>query len=448
MGVRRAITGGLVVTLAGTRRADVWIEDGRIAAVEAPAGRSGEIDATGCYVLPGGVDPHTHLLAGIEQATVSAAHGGTTTALCFTSPQPGERPAEAVARARDEDVPSAAVDVALHASIWEPDRLTVRDLEEIRTLGIRGVKLFLAFPELGIMASDQTLYETLRDADRLGLLVQVHCENGGIIEALVEEFLDAGRHEARYYADARPPEVEDEAVSRTLAAASLAGAPVYIVHMSTAGGINLVRLARARGQAVVAEACTHHLILDAELYKTADAARYLVAPPLRGREHVEALWTAVRDGTLDSVGSDHAQVRSQPAGRTSDDFTALPYGFAGLEARLPLVLSAGRRRGIPIERLVELVSAGPAKAFGLYPRKGALEPGSDADLVVWDPASSWTIDRSTLHDHLPDTPYAGIRVEGRIRFVLLRGEPLVADGEFVGVAGGGRYVGAPLAALA
>jgi dihydropyrimidinase len=437
------IAGGVVVTPEGARTADVIVEGERIAGV-APA-RGGEaraVDARGCVVLPGGVDPHTHLLADVGPATRSALHGGTTTALSFTAPQPGERPAEALVRARDELLPPTAVDVGLHASIWEPERLGADDLVELKALGATGVKLFLAYPELGMMASDQRLYETLRDASQIGLPVLVHCENGGAIEALVEEYLAAGRRETTCFAEARPPKVEEEAVHRTLALAALARAPVYLVHLSTAGALALVRERRAAGQAVLAESCTHHLALDDGLYERSDAARFLAAPPLRPRAHVEALWEGVRDGALDTVGSDHAQARFHPEARTPGDFTGIPYGLPGVEARLPLLLSLGRARGVPLERLVELACAGPAKAFGLYPRKGAISPGSDADLVLWNPDAEWTIDAGSLHDGLEDTPYAGMRVRGCVRAVFLRGAPVVEDGELVGRTAG-RYLAAP-----
>ncbi len=435
MDERLTIAGGLVVTPAGAREADIVVENGRIAALEPPRRRAGEtLDARGLLVLPGGVDPHAHLLTDIGPATVSAAFGGTTTVLSFTAPRPGEPPADAYARARDEQLPLAAVDVGLHPSVWEPERLTRRDLEQLRRLGAASVKLFLGYPELGMMASDRALYETLRDAAALGLLVQVHCENGGAVEALVEELLTAGRREARAFAASRPPEVEEEAVGRTLALAALARAPVYLVHLSSAGALAQVREARARGQAVLAEACTPHLVLDASLYERADPERFLVVPPLRAREHVDALWAALADGTLDAVGSDHAQAPYRPP--PADDFTGLPYGLPAVEARLPLLLSRGRERGLPLERLAELAAAGPARAFGLAPRKGAIVPGADADLALVDPQAAWTIEPAALHDGLPDTPYAGLRVRGRIRYVLLRGRLLVAEGELVGPPAG------------
>ncbi len=429
---RLRVAGGLVVTPEGAREADVVIRDGRIAAVtpggSEPGGGAGErpggareelLDARGCVVLPGGVDPHTHPLPDLRRASESALAGGTTTLLAFTAPRPGETPADAWRRAERELLPLARTDVRLHPSIWEPERLRRADLVELRSLGATSVKLFLAYPELGMMASDRTLYETLRAARDLGLLTMVHCENGGAIEALVEEQLAAGRTGVEGFVAARPPEVEEEAVARVLALARLAGAPVYLVHLSSAGSLELVREARRRGQAVWAEACTHHLLLDDSCYRRADALAFLTVPPLRSREHVEALWAGVADGTIDAVGSDHAQSPYRPD-VPEGDFRAFPYGFAGVEVRVPALLSEGRRRGLAWERLASLLASAPARAFGVA-GKGAIAPGADADLVVWAPREEWTVRARELRDGRGSSPYEGLRLDGRVRRVVSRG---------------------------
>ncbi len=441
MSRRQYIKGGLVVTPKGVRRADVAVEGERILSVGRRAGREGaSIDADGCYVLPGGVDAHTHLLTGVSAGTRSAAFGGTTTALCFTSPRPGESPADAVVRCRAELEGRSTIDVALHAVFREPDRVTSKDLERLKRLRVRAVKLFLAYPEQGLMASDGCLYRVLREAIRLGFTVRVHCENGGVVDALVSEYLAHGHRGTRYFASSRPPEVEEEAIARTLAIARLARAPVYITHVSTAGGIELVRDARAAGQTVYAEVCLHHLLLDASLYQATRAPRFLVVPPLRLGKDREALWSAIADGTVDTVGSDHAQSRYQPEPANTGDFTSLPYGLPGIELRLPLFLSEGLRRKIPINRLAEVLATRPAQIFGLYPRKGAIIPGSDADLVVWDPRPQSTVRASALHDGLGESPYAGRNVRGATRFVFLRGTMLVSNDELVGAPSAGRVL--------
>jgi dihydropyrimidinase len=305
---------------------------------------------------------------------------------------------------------------------------------------VRAVKLFLAFPEQGLMASDGTLYEVLSTARRLGLLVRVHCENGSVIQALIDEYLAGGKRQAEYFARSRPPEVEEESIARTLSIARLAGAPVYITHTTTDGGIRLVRAARAGGQVARTEVCLHHLLLDESRCRGRRAERFLVAPPLRARKQLDALWSALADGTVDTIGSDHSQLRYQPPAKESPDFTTLPYGFAGIELRLPLLLSEGLRRGLPIERIAQLASTRAAQLFGLFPRKGAITPGADADLVVWDPRHEWTVTLSRLHDGTGDSPYLGTKVRGAIRKVFLRGKLIVANEELVGRATRGRYL--------
>ncbi len=273
-----------------------------------------------------------------------------------------------------------------------------------------------------MMASDRTLYETLRASVELGLLVMVHCENGGVIEARVEEQLAHGAKGIDGFVAARAPAVEEEAVARTLALARLAEAPVYLVHLSSAGSLDLVREARARGQTVIAEVCAHHLLLDESCYERPEPGRWLIVPPLRSRLDVDALWDAVHDGTLDTIGSDHAQVAYQPGFR-GGDFRALPSGFPGIETRVPLVLSEGTRRGVPLERLASLLATTPARTFGREDT-GAIIPGAAADLLVWDPSTRWTVDPSRLHGGHAWTPYDGIEVTGGIRAVVRDGTVL------------------------
>lgn len=346
-------------------------------------------------LIPAGVDPHTHPLGDLRTAGDEARRGGTTTLLAFTAPRPGESPAQAYVRARDELLPLTDVTVHLHPAIWEPERLTRDDLVEVARLGARAVKLYLAYGELGMKASDRTLYETLRDASGLGMLVRVHCENGDVVDALVDEQLAQGRTGPDGFVASRPGLVEEEAVERTLALARLAGAPVYLVHLTTAESLDLVRLARARGQVVWAEACTHHLLLDDSRYLRADASRFLIVPPLRARADVDALWQGIEDGTIDAVGSDHATAPFTPP-FDGDDFRALPYGFGGVGLRLPLVLSEGTQRGIAFDTLSRVLSVGPARAFGHEPPTESIE---------WHPAHEWTV---------ADGPFEGVVVHGAV----------------------------------
>lgn len=427
------VAGGRVVSPAGVFEADVVVRGGQVAALVAPGGQpaadANVIDASGCLVLPGGVDPHTHLLSDVPAADAGLL-GGTTTALCFTWPEPDEPPVESFARARDELLPQTALDVGLHAAFWQPERVRPEDIHQLHELGVCGLKLYVAYPELGIMASDRHVYETMRLGASLGLPVQVHCENGDLIEALVAERLAAGKTGIGSAFDTHPPVTEEESVYRVCRLAELAGATAYLVHMSSAGSVDIARSARRRGARIFFEVCSWSLTLDEGVLERADPQRYLAFPPPRGHEHVEALWQAVRDGTVDTLGSDHHQHQYSPP--SAPDFRGLTYGMRGIRTRYPLLLSEGLRRGVPIERMTGLLSRGPARAFGIG-SKGTIVPGADADLVVWEPEPTWVVG--------PDQPaWEGVEIQGRMRTVLRRGETVVADGELVPGRSAGRFL--------
>jgi dihydropyrimidinase len=426
----------------GPREADVAIRGERIAAITPRDSRAGRtqaesvLDATGCWVLPGGVDPHTHAVASLRDATLAAAAGGTTTVLSFTNPEPGENDVACLLRRRGEIAGSdAVVDVGLHAAIDSPEQVTPDDLAAVKQAGAAAVKVYLAYPEFGIMCSSPALLRVMRGARQHGLVTCVHCENGPLIEELLTAALAAGPPSPRVFASTRPPETEEEAVARTLAVASLAGAPCYLVHLSTRQALDQIRLARRRNALRVhAEVCPHHLLLTESRYEGSDAGRYLVAPPLRGASHVEALWEGLADGTIDAVGSDHCQVRSPTLGTLADAGGHYEFGLPGIGERLPLLLSEGLARGLPVTRLVRLACEDAARVFGHYPRKGALSPGSDADLVVFDPGGE-----TVLAAAQQSSPYAGRRLRGSIRAVLARGTLVAASGAATG-DGKGRYL--------
>jgi dihydropyrimidinase len=440
------VAGGTVVAPGGNRRADVLIGGGRIRAIE-DAGTAGtppgeRIDASGCYVLPGAVDPHCHLMADVGRATAAAARGGTTSALSFTNPQAWEGDLDCLFRRRAElSGGRAVVDVGLHAMLYDPEHVTESELVAARQAGAAAVKVFLAYPELGVMCSTRALFRLMSMARRLGLIVQVHCENGPLIEALAADALGSGRRGARVFADTRPPRAEGEAVARALAVASLTGGTGYLVHLSTAPALEQVRLARTRRKLkVIAEVCLHHLLLDDRSYAGPDPGRYLVAPPLRPAHHLEELWRGIADGTVDAVGSDHCQTRSATIGGLAGPGESYEYGLAGIGARLPMLLSEGLARGVPIARLVQVAAENPARIFGHYPRKGALLPGSDADIVIFDPAGETAVRDDSFDDGTGPSVYAGHRLRGRIRAVLLRGRLIVADGQIADQRPAGRYL--------
>jgi dihydropyrimidinase len=460
-----AITGGTVVTPDGIVKADLLIGQGKVAGIgQAAAGSDGRLDAsgtgdtldatgtgdtldaTGCYVLPGGVDPHTHLMAAPVPATAAASRGGTTTALSFTSPRAGERDVDALLRGRQElHDAGIAIDVGLHAAIYDPDHLTASDLKAARQAGAAAIKVFMAYPELGIMCTDARLRALMAMAGPAGLVVSVHCENASLIETLEHRAAAGGQAGSgpQIFASTRPPAAEDESVGRALAAAAETPARCYLVHLSTAGAVRQVRDARAAGLAnVYGEVCVHHLLLDDGYYGKPDADRYLVCPPLRTAGDAEALWAGLADDAIATIGSDHCQAKTSTGEWLASAGHQHAYGLAGIGPRLPLLLSAAMAGRLTVPQVTLLAAENPARAFGHYPRKGALLPGSDADVVIFDPAGETVLPADGFGDATGDSVYAGMTLRGRIRAVLLRGRLIVADDEFTGGQPTGMFLAA------
>lgn len=439
------VAGGTIVSPRGSLRADVLCEGGRIAAVgNVTTAAERVVDASGCLVLPGGVDPHVHVFGAVEEDTRSALCGGTTTVVSFLDEPatPGETPAQALRRIQANELPRSFVDLACHAVIWEPDRYRPGDLAALAEVGVTSVKLWLAYRELGIMIGDDQALEVMREAASCGVLVLAHCENGPLVDALRERFVAEGRTALRWHAEARPIALEAEAVHRFLVIAGLAGADAYVVHVTGRASLEEIVRARRRGQTVGAEACSHHLVFSDDVYDRDDPVRFIMTPPLRGQGDRAGLWQGLVDGSIDTLASDHSHLRldrdKRPGG---NDFTRVPYGLPGIETRLVLGYTLGVEHGlISIERLVDLACEAPAKAFGLFPRKGTVAPGADADLVVWDPQATWTLTQDALHDALDYTPYEGIEVRGRPRAVVAAGEVVVEDGNFLGRSTPARYL--------
>jgi dihydropyrimidinase len=446
------VRGGRVVTPAGILVADVVASGGRVVALVEAGGKlsttvqnevgTDVIDATGCFVVPGGIDPHCHLMEDVTAGTRAAALGGTTTVLSFTNPGEGEDDVECLRRNRAWlEREGACVDVGLHAMLYAPDSASPERLAVLQEEGAASVKVFLAYAELGIMWSATGLFDLMRMAAAGDIVVQVHCEQGDVIDRLVDEAGAKGETGPRVFASTRPPETEAISVAFVLGAAAITGATCYLVHLSSHEALEQVRLSRRTlRRHVVAEACLPHLMLDESLYERADFERFLVAPPLRSFPHKEALWEALRDGTLDTVGSDHSQVRERTVSSLDPDGSGYWYGIAGVGPRLPLVLSRGLERGIPLERLMDVTSTGPARAFGHFPKKGLIAAGSDADMVVFDPSATTTIDETTFDDGTGDSVYAGERFAGAIRHVVLRGKRIVSEGRYIADSPAGRYL--------
>ncbi len=452
------VSGGTVVTAARSFAADVAIAEGRIEAV-APglATRHREVpalDARGLLVLPGAVDVHTHTRLPSDERpdrfyedSVAAAFGGTTTFLAFNNPGTGisEGGASSLLRGLEEfrsrTLGESAVDYGLSSVITpqQPD-----PMGELPALIASGVPTFKAFMVYDFRLSDERLFELLRVAGRHAGMLEVHCENATIVDALVADAVEAGHVACRYHAETRPPYVEAEATHRAIAMAHAAGASVYIVHLSCADALAEVAAAKARGWRVNAETTPPYLVYTDQKYAASDEAeviRSIISPPLRSAADRSALWLGLRVGGLDLVATDHVPDRLDTDKRLpAPPFPEISNGAPGIETLLATVYSEGVAAGrITLERMVDLLSTTPARLFGM-PSKGAVEAGLDADLVLFDPATSRTIRQADLHHSSDFTPFEGLRVSGAVRTVLLRGTPVVRDGIFVGRRGSGRFL--------
>lgn len=429
-----AVRGGTLVSPGGSVPGDVLVRDGEIVQVgRVDADGAAVVDASGCLVLPGGIDVHTHIFGRVPADTRSALLGGTTSMLAFVDAEPGERPAEAARRTIADELPGAHADVALHAVIWEPQAFRRGDLRDAAALGVGSVKLWLAYIELGIMADDDVAFAVIQEAAELGMVVLAHCENGRLVDALTRERVAAGELELGSLPRSRPIALEAECVNRFLVMAEVAGARAYVVHVTGRRPLEAIAAARERGQEVYGEACVHHLLLDESHHHGPDAVRYVLTPPLRPVADRDALRAALAGGGIDTYASDHCHYRLEEKIAVADDFTQVPTGLPGVGARLPigLALAAAGEAGLTVERLVEVACAAPARIFGLE-RKGAILPGRDADLVIWDPTEPGRIEADAVGDGLGWSPYEGVAVPGRMRHVLARGDRVVEDGRFTG----------------
>jgi dihydropyrimidinase len=455
------IKNGRVITATDDFVADILCEGEAIRSIGQDLEIGGEVhvhDASGMLVLPGGVDVHTHLdwdfgvartVDTFGTGTQAAAFGGTTTVVDFCN-QGAASPLAAL-----DDWHSraavASVDVGAHMIL---NRVTDEILNDIRTLihreGVTSFKLFMAYPGV-LMVDDGAIFRVMRMAASEGAVVCLHAENGPVIQVLVDEAAASGQKAPKHHEATRPSILEGEATQRAITLAKLTGASTYFVHLSAAEALRAVTDARQGGQPVHAETCPHYLFLSKEEYERDDfeGAKYVMTPPLRTKEHQDALWLGLRTGALSVISTDHCPFcfSDQPFGmlyskqQGRDDFSRIPNGAPGIETRLSLVFDGGVRTGrLSLNRFVELVSTAPAKMFGLYPRKGTIAPGSDADLVIFDPDESWTIRAADHHSRIDYSLFEGRKVSGRVKKVFLRGQ-LVVDGDtWHGREGMGKFL--------
>ena len=444
------IRGGRVVTADGERDGDVLVRDGKI--VELGRGvAAGEdvIDATGLLVLPGVVDPHTHLLLDtgtartaddFESGSLSAAAGGVTTFLDFAPQLPDQRFAQALQSRLELIEGRSYIDYAIHLNITHLPPGWERDLRGLVDSVVTSAKIYTTYRGTIFYADDWIWYRLMERSGDAGLLVQVHAENDAIVEGMSQQLVDQGKRSLKYHALARPGVAEAEAVGRGLLFSRATGSPVYFVHLSTPMAVDLISEARRGGVQAIAETCPHYLVLDDSRYGQPDAARYVMTPPLRDRESQAQLWDRLSRGAIHSVGSDHCGFSlSQRAG--VDDFREISPGIPGVETSLLLMHSFGvvPERISPSD-LVRLLCTNPAKIFGLWPQKGDLLPGSDADIVLFDPRPQRVLSAAELHSRAGFSPYEGLTVTGKVHTTICRGQVIYRDGAIAGGPGFGRFL--------
>lgn len=448
------IKNGEIVTASSRYKADIWCEDETITRIdrdiEAPPGAE-VVDATGKFVFPGFIDPHTHIHLPFmgtyakdtyETGTIAALCGGTTTLIDFVIPGQDEEPLSALETWREQADGNACSDYSWHMAITNFDDTVEEQLREVVDQGIASFKVFLAYKgALGI--DDEQLFKTLELARDLGVIVTAHCENAEMVSALQEKLVAKGKTGPEWHEPSRPTLVEAEGTRHLCAMAELTGAHVYVVHLSCEEALREAVEAKHRGVNVWVETLIQHLLLDKTYAERPnfEAAKYVMSPPLRDKRHQSVLWSGFREGIISTLGSDHAPFDTEQKAMGRDNFCLIPNGIPSLEDRVRMFYTEGVKKGrVDLHRFVDAASTQPAKIFGLFPRKGTIQLGADADLVVYDPHYEGTISAKTHHMNVDYNPFEQMAVTGRCDLVTVRGNVQVRDGEFVGEKGIGRFL--------
>jgi dihydropyrimidinase len=449
------IRNGTVVTATDSYVADVALVDGKVAAIgkDLPLENVRQVlDASGKLVLPGGIDVHTHLdmpfggttsADDFETGTRAAAFGGTTTLIDFAIQYKGQPLRQAFDTWMSKAAGKAVCDYAFHCIVTDISGGQLLEMNDLVREGVTSFKLFMAYPGV-FMLDDGSIFKALQRTSQNGGLVCMHAENGSAIDVIVQQALAEGKKAPKYHALTRPTTAEAEATARAIALAEMAGAPIYIVHLSCNDALEKVREARDRGLPVYAETCPQYLYLSIENFDAPgfEGAKYVFTPPLREKWHQEKLWNGLKRDHLQVVSTDHCPFcfkEQKELGK--DDFTKIPNGGPGVEHRMSLIYSGGVAGGrFSVNRFVELVSTTPAKLFGLYPRKGTIAVGSDADLVIFNPNRKHTISARTHHMRVDYSMFEGIQVTGMPHVVLSRGKVVIEGDKFMGQAGQGQFL--------
>lgn len=452
---RTLITGGLVITASDELHVDVLVDGGRVVAMATHDSHGWTadrvIDAAGKYVIPGGVDGHTHMempFGGtfasdtFETGTRAAAWGGTTTIIDFAIQSRGGSLAEGLDAWHEKANGKCAVDYAFHMIMSDVNESSLREMDGLVSAGVTSFKLFTAYPGV-FLSDDGQILRAMQRAGSNGGLVMTHAENGLAIDVLVEQALARGERDPRYHGEVRKALLEAEATHRVIKLSQVAGAPLYVVHVSAREAVAELARARDEGLPVFGETCPQYLFLSTDNLAEPDfeGAKYVCSTPLRPREHQEALWRGLRTNDLQVVSTDHCPFcfkGQKEMGR--GDFSKIPNGMPGVENRMDLLHQAVVEGNISRRRWIDIACAAPARMFGLYPKKGTIAPGSDADIVIYDPAAEQILSAETHHMNVDYSAYEGKRVTGRVETVLSRGVPVIDDGAYVGETGHGAYL--------
>ena len=446
------LKGGTIITGAGQRRADLLLDGEKIAWMGRGSQTADQVvDVTGCFLFPGFIDAHTHFDLDVANTTTAddfytgtraALRGGTTTVIDFACPNKGESLHHGLDLWHQKADGRAFCDYGFHMTIDDWNESIRAELPDMFARGVSSFKMYLTYPAM--MIGDKELYWALKELRRLGGIAGFHCENAGVIDGMIAERKAAGELGPSSHPLTRPPYLEAEAVSRLLRIAQAAGAPVVIVHLTNREALLEVDHARKRGQTVYVETCPQYLLLDESVYFNEDysaAARYVCAPPLRDKAEQEYLWKGLRRGAIQTVSTDHCSFTLAQKDMGREDFTRIPGGLPGVETRGELMYSYGvARRKISAAQMCRALSENPARLYGLYPRKGVLRPGSDADIVVYDPGASHVIRTEDCVANVDYNPYEGFVTAGGIRQVWLRGRLSVEDGKVLAEAPAGKYM--------
>ncbi len=458
--MRTHIANGTVVSATGTAQLDVLIEDEHVAALAGPGSEISvafadradrRIDASGKLVIPGGIDVHTHFdmpFGGtmsndtFESGTTAAAFGGTTAIIDFAIQSKGHSLREGLDTWTKKASGNCAIDYGFHVIVSQVDEQSLKEMDLLVDEGITSFKLFMAYPGV-LYSTDGEIFQAMQKAASNGATIMMHAENGIAIDVLVAQALARGETDPKYHGMTRPPEFEGEAAFRAIQLARVAGSPLYIVHLTAMQALAAVTQARDEGLNVFAETCPQYLFLsDADMAKPGfEGAKYVCSPPLRSAEHHAALWRGLRTNDLSVISTDHCPFcfkGQKDLGR--GDFTKIPNGLPVVENRMELIYQGVVRGEITTPRWVEICATTPARMFGLYPKKGVIQPGSDADIVVYDPDATHVISAATHHMRVDYSLFEGLEVTGQVETVLSRGEVVIDKGTFTGRTGRGRFL--------